>query len=881
MSSQETSFEECVVRYQQVRSLDRWPSRKFAWNSLGEFLDSTVIDSGIHSIRLNDVILDIYLDIVAGAPVYVYFHGNCPRAKNFKLPVFSGSNVLESLRVTKIVPSDPILLLDDTIELSWHAGCSTVDLQAVYRSIFEKVFYIVAASEIVFWGGSGGGFAALYYSHFFPGSTAMVWNPQTIILRYLPDSVEKYLKVAFGTTRSDLDPIPSEIVTDVANLYREGYTNKVIYIQNDDDWHVTEHLAPFLAALGVDYSSLLIDSCNKLVAPNFYLFIGHFSKDHEPPSNVEIHSALQECYEAKGDPTRFDFARLINGHHYGRALPAWAIRQIKSRRLEYFRPDWPHYSISPLVDTDFPYKIVLSTGVAVDAVPGGDMPWSIEFERDVSTNIHELYALTHVGRLLSAYQDNSDLTLLNAAIEITKSFLDFIKEPLARKLVMTNRGHSSADHSMSIRASVLVKVLQVLNENESCAADEQFIADAIGHLWDIADVISDPINVYPSNHGIMSCLALVQIANQFGNLRYIANHYLRSANVNLIRLISGSFDKNGWANENTVGYHSFILRLLNEYLDYCGRNGMVSADIELIRGRLRRGEQALGFCVRQDGSIPPIGDSPLYRPGLQSINHSKLFGDSGFLIIKDDVLYVSLICGSRSDNHKQVDDSSLTLHYDGEDLVIDGGSYCYDSTDPYRKYLVSFRGHSGLFPEVAGDMPPKVYLLNRKYAAIEEFMEFSEGRLAKARYRLGISNFECERRLLVDHAGKSLIIMDQARSDDPTTVFNQSFLLAPHLKLVERLGNVLVFEGERYGVVITQYHAQDCIIENGLTEPIVAGWCSIDWREKLKTYQLRFTQNGRGAHYLTKLDIFELGKRPSISEMGSLPTTSQLARVYS
>jgi len=192
-------------------------------------------------------------------------------------------------------------------------------------------------------------------------------------------------------------------------------------------------------------------------------------------------------------------------------------------------------------------------------------------------------------------------------------------------------------------------------------------------------------------------------------------HYLRQANGALVRLITASFDRDGWTNENTVGYHSFILRLLKEYVEYSLKNRLEGDEIGKIKDYVYKGDQALAYCVRQDGSIPPIGDSPLYRPGNNSINHSKFFGESGFLIIKDSSLYVSLVCGSRSDNHKQVDDSSLTLCYEGEDLIVDGGSYCYDSNDPYRKYLVSFRGHSGLFPRIGGEslgqrisIPPEV-----------------------------------------------------------------------------------------------------------------------------------------------------------------------------
>ncbi|MBX3671205.1 MAG: heparinase II/III family protein [Rhodocyclaceae bacterium] len=880
MTLQENIFQSSVERYDEARSLVRWPSVKYEWNSLQEFLVTEVIGSGIHTILLDDALLDIYIDIKKHAPAYVYLHGNCPRGSGFKLPVFSGSNVLGSLNVTKIVPSDPVLLMDESLELSWHAGSATCNIQTAYKAIFEKVFTWAAASEVVFWGGSGGGFAALYYSYFFAGSTALVWNPQTTILSYLPDAVGRYLTVAFGKTLDDGPQVFGDIEHDVARLYREGYRNRIIYIQNDEDWHVASHLVPLLEAVGVDSKRVLSASFEGLAAPNFYLFFGNFSKDHDPPSNREIHCALAECFSVHGNPSEFVFSRLINCRHCGSAAPKWLVDALVERRVEFFRVDWPHFRADPVLDIGAPYKVVLSTGLSVQASADGGVDWRMEFERDISSNIHDFYSLSHVGRLLCAYEELANPALLDAALDILRSFTAFIRDPDALKLIMTNRGYSSADHSMSIRANVLVKLFQVIGADEARrTVNRSLLESAASHLWDIGDFLADPANIYPSNHGIMACLTLAQVANAFGRLKYISEQYLRQASTSLMRLIKTSFDRDGWANENTVGYHSFILRLLRDYLEYCTRNSLGADEIKDIRGYLERGEQALSFCVRQDGSIPPIGDSPLYRPKITSINHSKLFAESGFLIVKDELLYLSLVCGSRSDNHKQVDDSSLTLHYGGEDLIIDGGSYCYDSTDPFRKYLVSFRGHSGLFSEAVADLSAKAYLHQRKYASIEEFADTADGRFAKARYGHGVDNIECERRVLVDHSG-GVLIADRARADNPASLFYQSFMLAPHLKLVANTGSELVFEGERYGIVIAQFRAAECLVEHGQTEPKVAGWCSINWREKESTHQVRFLQQGGSAHYLTKVQVYERQKGLRGSEVSRHPSGRAVARLY-
>ncbi|MPS77570.1 MAG: hypothetical protein E2591_05740 [Achromobacter sp.] len=882
MNLEQDIFVDKAARYDALRSLDKWPSAKFRWPELSGFLNAEQISSGIHSIILDGgLVFDIYIDIKSEAPAYIYFHGNCPRAPNFKLPVFSGANVLESLNVTRIVPSDPVLLMAPDVELSWHAGTATCNLQEVYKSVFDKVLSFARAPEVVFWGGSGGGFAALYYSFFFPGSTAMVWNPQIDFLRYSQDAVENYLKLAHGTSLEDSQPVSAGIENDLAHLYKQGHGNRIIFIQNDADWHVEEHLAPFLDALGVNAQEVLQSGSSGLVAQNFYLFLGRFSEGHEPPKNVEIHCALQECFFAHGDPAKFNFASLVKGkHHLAGPNGGWVADALLKRRLAHFRPDWPHYAANPALDPEQPYSATLSTGVVIDFKGDGGGDWNMVFEKDISDNVHELYSLGYVGRLLSFYEEARDPEMLQAAFAILNSFFDHIAEESEYDLVMSNRGYSSADHSISIRANVCIKFLQVLIVEEGLVSTHRdLINRVVHHLWNIGDHFTDEKNIYPSNHGIMSCLTLAQIANQFGGLPYISNVFMKSANAFVARLIGSSFDRDGWCNENTVGYHSFICRLLRDYIEYC-KNNKLALESGVLENYLAKGEQALEYCVRQDGSIPPIGDSPMYRTKIRSINSSKYFSESGFLLIKDDALHLALICGSRSDNHKQVDDSSFSLHYGGEDLIIDGGSYSYDYADPLRKYLISFRGHSGIFADAASGLSPRAYLKHRRYAHIDRFIETVDARFAVARYGLDIDGIECERRILAKRNG-DIFISDRARATNRESVFNQSFLLAPQLSLVSQGEDHVVFEGEKHGLAITQINACALSIESGLTEPRVAGWHSIDWRKIEKTSQLTFVQHGPEVHYLTRLQIYEKGS-VDLNDLvsGKLPSIEDLEKVF-
>jgi hypothetical protein len=321
------SFDYWESSLSSVRSLKRWPGDNYKWDNISDFLNSNEIPSGIHSILLEGVILDIYIDIKVGTDALIYFHGNCPRPNHFKLPVFSGFSVTSEIHCTKIVPSDPILLLDRDIQLSWHIGNQRNNIQEVYKKVFRKVCDLSSSKKIIFWGGSAGGYAALYYSYFFEKSTAVVWNPQTIVKSYVKKYVNKYINVAF--TDSNYDAIVSDfpkLCFDVTKLYSLGHNNNICYIQNDQDWHTQSHLAPFLNAMGAasrvnlptntyniqnDKKPDIIFEYNGLLSDKFYLYVGRISEGHNPPDKNDIHALIKSLF-IEGDISKTNYSLINN-----------------------------------------------------------------------------------------------------------------------------------------------------------------------------------------------------------------------------------------------------------------------------------------------------------------------------------------------------------------------------------------------------------------------------------------------------------------------------------------------------------------------------------------------------------------------------------------
>lgn len=225
------------------RSVDRFSAPIFNVDSIEAFFESTV-QSGIQSITFGGGPLDLFVQDRGSKTTVVIFHAALSRSVT-TWPVFSGLNLTRDIDANLIAVSDPSLSLG--LELAWFAGNERQPLQ----NFLPPIIHHVASSfpthqKFVFFGSSGGGFAALYYSAQFPKSRVLAINPQTNIAEYTPAKVREYCDVAWNGS-----PISAiNAVTDLFDVYRFGFPNDIAYIQNiQDSHHRDRHLAPWLRKL--------------------------------------------------------------------------------------------------------------------------------------------------------------------------------------------------------------------------------------------------------------------------------------------------------------------------------------------------------------------------------------------------------------------------------------------------------------------------------------------------------------------------------------------------------------------------------------------------------------------------------------------------------
>ncbi|WP_148648308.1 hypothetical protein [Sphingobium cupriresistens] len=264
-----------------------WPVDVISHSALDTFLEIESVKEGIHEIQDEGHRVHFLFRDNKSRNLLVFFHGAMPDDKldNYTLPVFSGVKIADKADADRMLISDTTLSLsDDKLKLGWFSGNASYNFFKTIQAVIAKV--ASTYDRVIFIGGSGGGFASLRSSALIPGSTALVWNPQTNIAKYHRKAVSHYGKECFGNEDFEaIDPaLKAARHSNLCDLYAEPRDNKIIYFQNGtDSLHVRQHAGPFLktyeGAFGLGHP-----------APTFGLFgrkllhvQGRWPGGHKPP----------------------------------------------------------------------------------------------------------------------------------------------------------------------------------------------------------------------------------------------------------------------------------------------------------------------------------------------------------------------------------------------------------------------------------------------------------------------------------------------------------------------------------------------------------------------------------------------------------------------
>lgn len=188
-----------------------------------------------------------------------------------ELPFWSGRSLVSKLDANVILVSDPSLSLDRTLNLAWYAGSQ--QQPHLIKKLSRILKTIVRDTTPVFFGASGGGWAALTYAAMFENSIAVPVNPQIDITRYL--YFPYYARKAWN---AEPDSVELPFEGNVSNRYSSSTPPIVIYIQNrSDTHHYEEHFLPFQQKYG---------NPDRLIALTPELGQGHIAPDRSSLQTV-------------------------------------------------------------------------------------------------------------------------------------------------------------------------------------------------------------------------------------------------------------------------------------------------------------------------------------------------------------------------------------------------------------------------------------------------------------------------------------------------------------------------------------------------------------------------------------------------------------------
>lgn len=237
--------------------------------------------------------------IFSQSKIFVCFSGAVSDRLNKKPPFFSGRNIQKEFGIPLISISDPTLEMDDGLRLAWYAGNEDNKNLPVNISVFLDSIASKNNAELIFFGGSGGGFAALMQAALVKSRfKVLVWNPQTDISKYSRRFVTQYISVAFPTFYlENIDVFNSDISDNSLKAMLEEclYCQSIpdirrdnnfgtIYLQNHNDWHRLAHAKPYLETLGFRR----LDNQTSLLLDNIGIIYTYYGDGHAAPEKNDV-----------------------------------------------------------------------------------------------------------------------------------------------------------------------------------------------------------------------------------------------------------------------------------------------------------------------------------------------------------------------------------------------------------------------------------------------------------------------------------------------------------------------------------------------------------------------------------------------------------------
>jgi len=314
-------------------------------------------------------------------------------------------------------------------------------------------------------------------------------------------------------------------------------------------------------------------------------------------------------------------------------------------------------------------------------------------------SVWEPARLQHIAILINYVFKNRDPKFFDGVLQFTKNnVLKWIHDN-----PFLFGPHYISAMECGLRIPLLLYCLKVL-ENLN-AGEFQLILDTLyRHAW----WISNRLSLYSSrgNHTIAEASGLI-----FGGAVFSytveGRQWLAKGYELLEKELNHQILKDGGPAEQSLNYHRFVLDLYWLTIDFLKKNDFYNC--EGFEERLIKAEHFITAFKDARGRLPSIGDSDdghAIAPGIYPCRahpnskkrNTQTFTKSGYTIFNDNNVILTFDHGPLGMaplyNHGHADALSITLSVNGQEILVDPGTYRYNGEPKFRKYFKSTRAHN-------------------------------------------------------------------------------------------------------------------------------------------------------------------------------------------
>lgn len=318
-----------------------------------------------------------------------------------------------------------------------------------------------------------------------------------------------------------------------------------------------------------------------------------------------------------------------------------------------------------------------------------------------------------VGFLPTLLEQSTNYELVGAVIDSLWNYTQS-EEWKSRSQWMT-----SLDHCVAVRLRALCTLYFQYSE------DAQPVPASLINLLanDVSNMMRNGDEYFPiNNHGAMAAISLLHACGVFpSTISAISKSDEKSPlEIGLHqfnRIIGAIFDEFGVASENSPEYQRYWVSLVKPVADIFQNLSSLATsqqselDFDSLQATINNAECALQMFTDTSGKLIPIGDTHPRKLNSTPPETGTLITEThGFAVYRNQGTVFTLNSGSVNYAHKHCDDSSITLSFGDEDLILDSGYYSHDWSDPNTIYTKSQTAHSGLFlTELDNIHPGKLY----------------------------------------------------------------------------------------------------------------------------------------------------------------------------